>query len=200
MIDQIIKDFPVTISPMISIGQIEVIIRELAKTLDLPGAVVELGCNVGTTSLYIRRVLDAYDADKDFHVYDSFEGLPEPHELDGETKRLKGNMRKSVTDIEKSFLTAGLQCPIIHKGWFSQIPDYEYPDRICFAFFDGDFYTSIMDSFNKVYHKMVINGIIVIHDYSGASLPGVQAACEEFLQDKPEGIIHNTGMAIVVKA
>ena len=50
---------------------------------NIEGDVVELGCNKGGTSIWIRRILDIYknkfNIDKEFHVYDSWEGVPDKH-------------------------------------------------------------------------------------------------------------------------
>jgi len=47
-------------------------------------------------------------------------------------------------------------------------------------------YESILNSFEKVYDKMSIGGIIVIDDYNWEVTPGVKKATEEFLKDKKE--------------
>ena len=77
-----------------------------------------------------------------------------------------------------------IDLPIIHEGWFKDISDNEYPNKICFAFFDGDLYSSIMDSFNKVYHKCVKDSIIVIDDCGDYTLVGVKNVCIDFLSKK----------------
>ena len=76
----------------------------------------------------------------------------------------------------------------IYSGWFKDIPDSEYPEKISFAFLDGDFYTSIIDSLNKIYKKMVPGGIIIIDDCGWNALPGCKKAVEDFLEDKPENL------------
>ena len=188
IVDEIIKQYPETISNLVNITQMKYILDNLYSVVNLlEGDVVELACNIGTTSLYIRRLMVATNSEKIFHVYDSFQGLPERSELDGNLCN-KGDMKKEQHEFEQSFLNERLECPIVHKGWFAELPDDHYPDKICFAFFDGDFYSSIIDSFNKVYHKMVPGGIIIIHDFEGEMLPGVQIACDDFLVDKPEKI------------
>lgn len=198
-VDKIIEEHPETISTLVNIDQMRYILDNLFKAVQLPGDVVELACNIGTTALYIRRMLNVVAPDKTYHVYDSFEGLPAPAEIDGDLCK-QGDMRKEQSDFEKTFLDANLLCPVIHKGWFSEIPDQEYPDKICFAFFDGDFYSSIMGSFFKVYHKMTPGGIIIVHDYEGAMLPGVKVACDDFLRDKPEKVNEvYYGMAKIIK-
>ena len=187
MIYKIITDNPETISQLVNIPQIRYILNNIFETLNLEGDIVELACNIGTTSLYIRRLMDAVNSDKTFHVYDSFQGLPEPAEVDGDLCK-QGDMKKEQYEFEQTFKDVGLECPVVHKGWFCDIPDEQYPDKICFAFFDGDFYSSIIDSFYKVYDKMVKGGIILIHDYEGEMLPGVKVACNDFLKGKPENV------------
>ena len=199
IVDKIIEEHPETISTLVNIDQMRYILNNLFKAVQVPGDVVELACNIGTTALYIRRMLNVVAPDKTYHVYDSFQGLPAPAEIDGDLCK-QGDMQKDQSDFEKTFLDANLLCPVIHKGWFSEIPDEEYPNKICFAFFDGDFYSSILDSFFKVYHKMVPGGIIIVHDYEGAMLPGVKVACDYFLKDKLEKVCEvYRGMAKIVK-
>ena len=41
------------------------------------------------------------------------------------------------------FSTFGLELPVVHSGWFAEIPADEYPNPIAFAFLDGDFYSSV---------------------------------------------------------
>ena len=201
IVNKIITEHPQTISTLVNIDQMRYILNNLFAAAQLPGDVVELGCNVGTTALYIRRLLDLVETGKEFHVYDSFEGLPDAIEHDGNPPRLnRGSLKKEQSAFEKSFFDAGLELPVIHKGFFADIPDNEYPDKICFAFFDGDLYTSILDSFDKVYPKMSTGGIIIVHDYEGADLPGVKKACDYFLKDKPEKVSDVFyGMAKIVK-
>ena len=76
-IKNIIETTPI-ISGMVTKEQVSLILNNLDKTLtsNIIGDIVELGCNVGTTSIFIRKILDIYRSSKIFHVYDSFEGLP----------------------------------------------------------------------------------------------------------------------------
>ena len=171
---------------MLGDGQLKYILSNLASVIRLPGDVVELGCNVGVTSSYLQRLIKAAGVDKRLHVYDSFEGLPPKTAEDGATPCDEGASAVSVEMFHKTFEDAGVELPIINKGFFGDIADEKYPEKICFAFFDGDFYGSIMDSFKKIYDKMVPGGIILIHDYAWLAFPGVCKACDDFLADKPE--------------
>ncbi|MCX6724454.1 MAG: class I SAM-dependent methyltransferase [Candidatus Staskawiczbacteria bacterium] len=187
VIDELIEKYPL-ISGMVTKDQLFKILTSIKNILDknVKGDIVELGCNVGTTSLFIRRFLIAYNSDKEFHVYDSFEGLPEKDTKDAnnvDRQYSKGHCKTSKDCFMSNFKEAGLELPVIHKGWFSK---QKYPEKIAFAFFDGDFYTSIMDSFKKVYPKLSKGAIVCIHDYDWDVLPGVRRACDDFLKGKPE--------------
>jgi len=177
------------ISGMVNAEQVELILDLLEEVLEsgIDGDVVELGCNTGTTSIFIRKMLDLWESDKVYHVYDSFEGLPEKSKQDTGGGNA-GECRTTRETFEGVFSHFNLHLPVVNEGWFANIPDDRYPDKICFAFFDGDFYTSIIDSFEKTYHKLQSGCVVVLHDY-GAGLPGVKAACSEFLSDKPESVI-----------
>lgn len=186
------------ISRMMARHQIYGVLFHLEKVLNsgLEGDIVELGCNIGTTSINIRRLLNEYKSNKEFHVYDSWQGLPEKmlidENKDSKLKFVKGSCRTSKNIFQYTFKQKKLKEPIIHSGWFKEIPDNEYPEKICFAFLDGDFYSSIMDSLNKIYHKMVKGGIIIIDDCGMDALPGCKKAIQDFLKDKKE-ILECTG-------
>jgi O-methyltransferase len=100
----------------------------------------------------------------------------------------------------RSFKRFNLRLPKINKGWFAKMDDKDYPAKISFAFFDGDFYQSIMDSFNKVYHKLSRGATICVHDYGWEILPGVKKACIDFLRDKPEAMCQEVeGVGFLIK-
>lgn len=192
IVDKLLEEIPI-ISDMVTSGEVKDILSYLCQTLEnnIEGDIVELGCNVGTTSLFIRKTLNHYNSDKKFHIYDSFEGLPEKALEDENTTQRqykKGSCKTSLEMFKSNFEKFGLKEPIIHVGWFKEIDDIKYPEKISFAFFDGDFYTSIIDSFEKVYHKLSPGAAVLIHDYGWDVLPGVKRACDDFLKNKPEKV------------
>lgn len=176
------------ISDQVSPEQLRVILRELEHTLEhqSEGAIVEFGCYIGTTSLFIRRLLDSRgeSSQHPFHVYDSFEGLPAKTVQDtsqaGEQFQA-GELRVSKKQFLHEFFKAGLEAPIVHKGWFGNLQPAEVPDPILFAFLDGDFYESIRDSLRLVLPRMLPGGVIVIDDYAREALPGAARAVHDYL-------------------
>jgi O-methyltransferase len=178
------------ISDQINRDELGTVIGQLERALqqEVPGHIVEFGCYIGTTSLFIRRVLDqTKQSDREFHVYDSFEGLPEKGSKDSNAAGIDfeaGKLFVSKKEFLQQFRTAGLRAPASHKGWFSDITAAEVPEPIAFAFLDGDFYDSIVDSLRLVWPKMSEGGIIVIDDYKRETLPGVERAITDFFKDK----------------
>lgn len=184
------QGFPI-ISDQISREGLGVVWRELEKVLQqkIDGDVMEFGCYIGTTSLFIRRLLDMYEQSekRGFHVYDSFEGLPEKLAQDESPAGVDfkaGKLYVGKKELLQQFRIANLRPPIAHKGWFNELTSEDVPRKIAFAFLDGDFYDSILSSLKLIWPKMAEGGRIVIDDYHREALPGVDRAIQDFFQNK----------------
>lgn len=184
-VDTLLRQYPL-ISEQVTAEQVRVILHELetVHARGIEGAVVEFGCYTGTTSLFIRRLLDSYRDNREFHVYDSFEGLPPkapPDESPAGTQFQPGELRASKKQFIHEFQKANLALPTIHKSWFSDLAETDVPEKIAFAFLDGDFYNSIRDSLKLVLPRLQAGSTIIIDDYAREALPGVAQAVQELL-------------------
>ena len=54
-----------------------------------------------------------------------------------------------------------------------------------FAFLDGDYYQSIMDSLRLVTPKLTPDAVLVVDDYVNEALPGAARAADAWLQAHP---------------
>ena len=183
--DQLLAKYPI-ISDQVDAKELGALLRELEMVLQsgATGNVVEFGCYVGTTSLFIRRLLDTYDFTGEFHVYDSFMGLPEKTQADSSAvgEQFKaGELLAPRKTFVQNFKKAGLKIPTIHKGWFADFTAADVPEDIIFAFFDGDFYESIIDSFRVCDGKFQKTATIIVDDYANEALPGTARAVDEWL-------------------
>lgn len=192
LVRKLVKKYPVQ-NEQSSASKMYHVLTELQRVVSegIPGHVVELGCHEGGTTVQMRRLLDKLkDKKRELHAYDSWQGVPAPTAHDkpppGVYPFEEGMCTTQREVFEKNFADNDLRLPTIHSGWFGAIPDAEYPAPIAFAFFDGDLYSSIMDSFAKVYPKLSRGARVVIDDYEWERLPGVKQACQDFLRDKPE--------------
>lgn len=187
------------VSDQVNRDQLVTLLTELERVLErgIPGAVVEFGCYKGTTSLFIRRLLDEYGDERAFHVYDSFEGLPPKSPEDESSvgeQFTAGKLAVSKKALYQEFRRARLAAPIVHKGWFGDLTPEDVPGRIAFAFLDGDFYESIRDSLRLVRPCMQPGGIIIVDDYAREALPGAARAVHEVFSPEQVTTAHNLGI------
>jgi O-methyltransferase len=185
-------------SSIIDIQQVRKLVEYLLDAIEnnIDGDVVELGCYVGESSKYLMKTLLETNSNKKLYVYDSFEGLPDLSKWEVNTGWRPRTLVTSEDVLTSNFIENNLPTPIITKGWFCDIPEDRLPEKISFAFLDGDFYDSIYDSLVKVYDRVVDGGYIFFHDYKRNDLPGVEAAIKDFFEARG---IENTVVEVITQ-
>ena len=197
----LLEKYPI-ISDQITKEELQRILDCLEEILmhDTPGDIVELGCFVGTTTLFLQRLLLAYKSNKELHAYDSFAGLPPKTAEDaspaGEQFKA-GELKAPRAEFVRHFRQAGLPLPFTHKAWFSDLTPADVPERIAFAFLDGDFYESIRDSLKLVWPKLTDGAIVIVDDYQSEALPGAKRAVDEWLNTHPARLQVASSLAII---
>ena len=155
------------LSEQVTENEIKIILRELNKAHAILGDVVEFGCYVGTTSVFIAKEIEK--TEKTLWLYDSFEGLPEKSK-----KQLINNLKKANLKT----------MPKITKGWFCDLTKEQIPEKISFAFLDGDYYASILDPLKLIWDNLSSGAIIVVDDYGNQALPGAEKAVRQWCNSK----------------
>jgi len=190
------------LSDQVSREELVKILALLEETLrnNIDGDVVELGCYVGTTTIFLRRILNQRGSDKVLHAYDSFAGLPPKTSEDaspaGEQFKA-GELLAQKSVFIKHFKQAGLQLPVMHKAWFSELAPNDMPEKIAFAFLDGDFYGSIHDSLKLVWPRLTEGAVVIVDDYQSEALPGAKRAVDEWIKTHPARLQIATSLAIL---
>ena len=180
----------------------EILLQELTKTLknNVPGDVVEFGCYKADTSVLYQKLLEsmgyggafqpenqaAQASQKILWLYDSFEGLPaktrEDNSAAGDAFQA-GELLVTKREVIEKFKKMGLKLPKIKKAFFDDLDIiYDIPEKISYAFLDGDLYQSIKTSLHLVADKMSQGGVIIVHDYNNPELPGSSRAVDEWLK------------------
>jgi len=150
----------------------------------VPGDIVDLGCSLGQTGTLFEIVIAEYAPERRLHTYDIFSG--------GEDQ---------IRAIRKNFESVGARTPVFHKGWIQDTLPKELPEKICFAHIDvgsevaGDVKSLVSHCLTSVYPRLSKGAVCVLQDYcdrlvtnSWDPWPGVKAAADEFLADKPESV------------
>lgn len=176
------------LSDQVSKEEIRIIVRELEKTDQVAGDVVEFGCYVGTTSVFLAHHLMTHAPNKELFLYDSFAGLPPKSEQDHSPAGLQfktGELAASKKMLIANLRRAGVPMPHITKAWFSDLTESALPQTISFAFLDGDYYHSIQDPLRLIWPRLSAGAIIVVDDYANEALPGAAKAVDEWLLTHP---------------
>ncbi|MBQ3309385.1 class I SAM-dependent methyltransferase [Candidatus Saccharibacteria bacterium] len=177
------------IMEQVSQKETQILLELLEKSLATPGDVVELGCYKGDTSILFQKLLQEKAPAKKLWLYDSFAGLPQKTKEDNSAagdQFKEGELFVTKKEVITKFKKHNLKLPIIKKNFFENLnPALDLPEKIAFAFLDGDLYTSIKTSLKLVAPKIQKNGVIVVHDYNNPELPGVSHAVDEFISQAP---------------
>lgn len=199
-IDQLISKYGI-VSDQVEPGELAAVLAELARALESNlGNIVEFGCYAGSTSLYIRRVMNALGIASEFHVYDSFEGLPEKLSEDESPLGVqfkKGELAVSKKAFIKEFQKANLLLPTIHKGWFNELVEEDVPRDIAFAFLDGDYYESVKTPLERIQEKLKPGAVIVVDDYGNQALPGARRAVDEWCKKHGKNVREIKSLAVI---
>ncbi len=187
------------LSDQVDKRELMTVLRECQQVIaaGVEGDVVEFGCYVGTTSVYLAKLLNA---SKKLYLYDSFEGLPQKLTQDESPVGLQfkaGELRTSKKVLIHNLKRYGVTMPIIKKSWFSDLSEADIPDKIAFAFLDGDYYESILTPLRLIEDRLSPGATIVIDDYVNESLPGAARAVNEWTRQKGYTIRVEASLGIV---
>jgi len=164
---------------------------------DIPGDFVECGVWKGGSSGLMALAQKKFEINgtRKIHLFDSFEGLPQPGHEDGERaadysggvsagELISVHQCEAGLDEVRAFLLGKLQIPrnrlVFHKGWFqNSLPDLgPEPGQIALLRLDGDWYGSTKVCLDYLYDRVPIGGIIILDDYF--CWEGCKKATDEF--------------------
>jgi O-methyltransferase len=161
--------------------------------LEVPGDFVECGVWRGGASFLMAELLrQAGVLDRRVWLFDSFDGLPPPEEIDGAralaypkdhaSPWYHDNCRASLEEVQGNVAALGLDGWVrLVKGWFeATLPVHR--DRIgpiALLRIDGDWYSSVRCCLDNLYDQVVDGGLVILDDYY--AWDGCAIATHEFL-------------------
>jgi len=168
---------------------------------DIEGCIVECGVWRGGMSAGMATLLQ----DKEYFLFDSFEGLPEAKAIDGEralawqrnttSPGYYDNCKAEIDYATKVMATTNTVHHLI-KGWFNEtLPTAHFEKKISVLRLDADWYESTMDCLKYLYPKVAHGGIVLFDDYY--TWDGCSRAVHDYLSNKSSSSrIHKTSMGI----
>ncbi|NDB36190.1 MAG: hypothetical protein EB023_12825 [Flavobacteriia bacterium] len=158
---------------------------------NVPGDFVECGVWKGGSAGIMATA--AKNSTKKVHLYDSFEGLPEPLPIDGSEAiqysygasqgRLKttGKCVGSLADV-KNLMDCKLHISkssiVYHVGWFQKTLTPWPTESISILRLDGDWYESTKICLENLYPALSRGGAVLMDDYF--CWEGCRKACDEY--------------------
>ncbi len=174
------------------------------QVLPLEGAVAECGAWRGFSSFLLCRSAQKFDPGfrgADYHIFDSFQGLPPPDAEDGIPPKKRGDVQGkfygSLEDVKKAL--SDFPSIVYHAGWipesFAGNPERSYK----FVHIDLDLHAPTRAAFEYFYPRLTSKGIIVCDDYASPGWPGAKKAVDDFCRQNCVSIIAlSTGQAVLL--
>jgi predicted O-methyltransferase YrrM len=163
----------------------------LSAVSKVPGDAAEVGAFRGGSAKLLAWVAPQ----RTLHLFDTFEGLPEPGQEDSKLFR-HGQYRASEEETREYLAGCNVR---IYKGLFPGTASAVANQSFAFVQLDADLYQSTKDGLEFFYPRMEKGGIILTHDFAPRR-EGVYRAFQEFFRERPEPVIELTGnQAMIVK-
>lgn len=156
-------------------------IAVIFENMKINGAVAELGVYRGDFAKEINRVF----SDRDFYLFDTFEGFPE-EDMDYEvTNNLLLNQVGKLANTSVELVLSKMPHPdkcVIRKGYFPDTAVGMEEKQFAFVNIDVDLYKPVLAGLEYFWPRIVENGYIFVHDYFSFSYAGAKKAIEEFAE------------------
>ncbi len=175
--------------------------RQVRAVVDagIPGAFVECGTWRGGSSFLMAEVLRlAGDTSRKVWMFDSFEGIPPPQEIDGAAAKAwaentdnpwyHDNLRVSLESVQGAAAALGLaDRTVMVKGYFEKtLPvERDHIGPIALLRIDADWHASVKCCLENLYDRVVDGGLVVFDDYF--AYDGCAIAVHEFLGSRGLG-------------
>ncbi len=170
----------------------------------LAGSIVECGVwRGGSTIAMLRTLLELGDTGRDVYLYDTFEGMSEPTELDrtfrGQSAAtlMSGSSKAaedvkciaSLEDVTNNVTSSGypLQRVTFVRGKVEDTIPGTIPQEIAILRLDTDWYESTRHELAHLYPRLVPGGVLIIDDYG--HWEGARRAVDEFLAQLPQPLL-----------
>lgn len=156
----------------------------------IPGAFVECGVWRGGSMMSVAKMLLHLEAaDRLLYLFDTFEGMPDPIEVDVDLKgksgqeycdTVEGFNRIPLDEVVQNMSSTGYPQELMRfvKGKVEDTLPESSPSEIALLRLDTDWYESTKQELEHLYPRVVEGGVIIIDDYG--HFKGCRQAVDEY--------------------
>jgi len=185
-----------------TVPQLCFLCRCVEQVREVKGALAEVGCGSGDTTVFINKYLDAQKIDKKYYAIDTFSGFVSEDVAYEVSERQKDPSLYRIHSFEMNM-----------KKWFDYTMDRNGIRRVVsiqtdvnnydlrtlgalsFVLLDVDLYRPMKKSLPELYDVLAPNGIMVVDDCDSKSLAwdGSDQAYKEFVTEMnlPIEVVHD---------
>ena len=179
-------------------------LHHLVETKDVPGAVVEIGCNLGGTAVIAKQMMNRLGIDKPYICIDTFDGfVEEQFAADvalgtpaGDETMFSGNSRVLVGKIMDQH---GCDDVTLIEGDVTTLPDGDLPDVCSVVLDDVDLTEPTLVSLERFWPRLSKGGVILVDDCAEHSSWKARIAYERFCATLGLAPVYRFGMGVLVK-
>ena len=172
---------------------------------DIPGDIVECGVWKGGSMMAVARTLMAKGSRKKLHLFDTFEGMPQPAAVDKDFRGHAAALHLEREDKKKSHVWAYSPLDEVRrnlrdtgydekqvvyvKGRVEDTLPTSAPERIALLRLDTDWYESTYHELVHLFPRLSVGGVLIIDDYGHWA--GARKAVDRYLQENQVKILLN---------
>lgn len=161
----------------------------------IPGDIVECGVWRGGSMMAAALALVELGARRTLHLFDTFDGMPPPGDLDCDIAgvaaagRLAAEDRKTgdtwawspLEDVRTNVLSTGYPAELVRfvPGRVEETIPAHAPERIAILRLDTDWYESTRHELEQLFPRLAVGGVLIIDDYG--HWQGARRAVDEYL-------------------
>lgn len=162
--------------------------QQLDEVTNVPGAVVEVGCAAGATTVYLHRHLSARGVRRQLHCVDTFAGFT-PDDIATERKRGKEHPYDDFVFNSPDTFAATMRLNGIAADvqiWPADANTFDYAQLgpVAFALVDVDLYRPMLAALRGIFAVLAPGGVVVADDcLADNKWDGALAAYEQVCQE-----------------
>jgi len=141
----------------------------LYKTLNVPGAVVEIGCNVGGTAALAHKMLRQLGSSKRYVCVDTFSGFVEEQfetdlELGNHPRRRRSFSANSLSLTRRVLSLHDAADVELIPADILELDPASLPETISACLIDVDLYQPVLTALAKTYPRLAPGGVLLVDD------------------------------------
>jgi hypothetical protein len=164
---------------------------------EIAGDIVECGVWKGGSMMAVARTLMENQATRTLHLFDTFEGMPEPADVDkdirGETAASRMEREDKATswvwayspldEVKRNLRDTGYdeRRVVFVKGKVEDTIPAKAPDQISLLRLDTDWYESTYHELVHLYPRLTVGGVLIIDDYG--DWEGARRAVDQYMEE-----------------